>query len=150
MLARLASCLVILALAGFLTACDESLKTLAGPTPDLEPTFTAIKRDVFQTTDTAGRTACVTCHTSAGRPPAAGLSLQPDVAYGNLVNVPSSRKPGAIRVIPGDPDTSYLIQKVEGHPNIAGARMPQNGPPYLTSGQILILRRWIELGARDN
>jgi hypothetical protein len=62
----------------------------------------------------------------------------------------SPNKPGAIRVIPGDPENSYLIHKLEGRSSISGLRMPQNGPPYLTSGQILIIRRWIELGALQN
>jgi hypothetical protein len=52
-------------------------------------------------------------------------------------------------VIPGDPDNSYIIHKVEGLSDIVGARMPFNGP-YLSSGQILILRRWIEIGAPRN
>jgi hypothetical protein len=42
------------------------------------------------------------------------------------------------------------VQKVEGRAGITGQRMPFNGGPYLTSGQILILRRWIELGASRN
>jgi hypothetical protein len=58
-------------------------------------------------------------------------------------------KPGAVRVIPGDPENSYLIHKVEGRPGISGARMPFLGP-YLTDGQILVIKRWIELGARND
>ena len=66
------------------------------------------------------------------------------------MNFPVRGKPGAIRVIPGDPDNSYLIQKLEGTTGIAGRRMPFNGPPYLSDGQILIIRRWIALGAPNN
>lgn len=133
------------------TACDESLATLAGPTPALDPTFSTIQREIFQTTDRAGRTACVTCHTPIGRlPPAGDMSLRPEVAYNNLVNAPSSGKGGAIRVIPGNPENSYLIHKLEGRAGIVGDRMPQDGPPYLTAGQIAIIKRWIELGAPNN
>ena len=64
--------------------------------------------------------------------------------------MPSRLKPGAIRVIPGDPDNSYLVHKVEGRPGIVGLRMPFSGPPFLSDGQILILKRWIELGAPRN
>jgi hypothetical protein len=143
-------CVSLLVGALWLSGCDESLKSVAGPTPDLEPTFTAIMRDVFQTTEAAGRPACVTCHTTIGRAtPAGGMSLLGDVAYNNLVNAPSPRKSGAIRVVPGDVANSYLIQKLEGAPGIAGVRMPQNGP-YLTTGQIQIIKRWIELGAKNN
>jgi hypothetical protein len=132
------------------TACDESLTTLAGPTPNLEPTFASIQSQVFETTDSAGRTACTNCHTNVGRNPSGGLNLTHDLAYDQLVNVPSRNKPGAIRVVPNDPDNSYLIHKVEGGPGIVGNRMPNNGPPYLSAGQILILKRWIEIGAPRN
>ena len=132
------------------TACDESLSTLAGPTPNLEPTFASIQSEVFESADSAGRTACIACHTNVGRNPSAGLNLTHDLAYDQLVNVPSRNKPGAIRVVPSDPENSYLIHKVEGRPGIAGNRMPNNGPPYLSAGQILILRRWIEIGAPRN
>lgn len=30
------------------------------------------------------------------------------------------------------------------------ADMPRNGPPYLTPGQITVIRRWIENGAPNN
>ncbi len=62
----------------------------------------------------------------------------------------SRGKVGAIRVIPGDPENSYLIHKLEGRPGIVGVRMPLIGPPYLTDGQILVIKRWIELGARND
>ena len=131
-------------------ACDEGLSTLAGPTPNLEPTFASIQSQVFETTDSAGRAACVTCHTNVGRNPSGGLNLTHDVAYDQLVNVPSRNKPGAIRVVPNDPENSYLVHKVEGQPGIFGNRMPNNGPPFLSAGQVLILRRWIEIGAPRN
>lgn len=137
-----ASCLV-------LSGCDEKLSSIAGPTPNLEPTFASIQRDIFQTTDAAGRTACTVCHTTVGRNPSAGMSLLPEVAYAQLINVPG-RRVGSLRVIPGDPDNSYLVQKLEGSAGIVGNRMPNNGPPYLTDGQIRIIKRWIEIGAPNN
>lgn len=130
-------------------ACDEMLSDITGPTPSLEPTFSNIRENIFETTDTAGRTACVACHTSAGRPPAGGLDLSRD-PYAALVNAPSLQKDGAIQVIPGDPNGSYLIQKLEGTAGIVGLRMPRGGPPYLTDGQILVVERWIQLGARND
>lgn len=140
---------LLLAVAGFV-ACDEKLSTVGGPTPNLAPTFSSIQRDIFETTDSAGRTSCITCHTSTGRAPSGGLNLNHDVAYDQLVNVASRAKTGAVRVIPGNPDDSYLVQKLLGTAGIVGRRMPQNGPPYLTDGQILILKRWIEVGAPRN
>lgn len=131
-------------------ACDESLSKLAGPTPNLEPTFSSIQTNIFSNTDSAGRTACTSCHTNQGRTPTGGLTLLPEVSYASLVNSPSTRKAGAILVVPGDPDASYLVQKLEGRAGIVGVRMPRNGPPYLTEGQMVIIRRWIELGAKKD
>lgn len=140
----------LLVLAAAAAGCDEKLSSVGGPTPNLAPTFAAIQRDIFETTDTAGRVACVTCHTSTGRNPAGGLNLNRDAAFDQLVNTPSRGKTGAIRVIPGDPENSYLVQKLLGSATIVGRRMPFNGPPYLTDGQITILKRWIETGAARN
>jgi hypothetical protein len=132
-------------------ACDEKLSDIAGPTPNLTPTFTSIQRDVFSAKDSAGRPACITCHTTNGRAtPAGQLNLDggPEV-YDRLVNVSAPLKAGELYIIPNNPDASYLVRKVEGGPNINGVRMPMNGP-YLTAGQISILRRWIEIGAPRN
>ncbi len=139
-----------LALAVGAAACDEKLSTLAGPTPNLEPTFASIQRDIFEATDSSGRTSCVTCHTNVGRNPAGGLNLLHDVAFDQLVNVAATQIPSQKRVVPGDSVNSYLAAKIDGRAGIVGRRMPFNGPPYLTDGQILILKRWIELGAPRN
>jgi len=140
---RLAPRLLVLALAvATAPACDEKLSEIAGPTPGLEPTFSSLQREIIAP-------VCSVCHTNVGRVPAGGLNLLPDVAYANLVNVPSRAKSGAILVIPGDPDGSYLVQKLAGAAGIVGARMPRNGTP-LTEGQLLIVRRWIQLGARND
>ena len=57
---------MLLAATAALTACDENLSSIAGPTPDLEPTFSSIQNEIFETTDSAGRVACTGCHTSTG------------------------------------------------------------------------------------
>ena len=132
-----------------LAACDENLSTIAGPTPELTPTFSSIQRDIFAAADSTGRPACSGCHTNVGRTPSGGLNLVGDQAYEQLVNVVSPRKTGAIRVVPGDPNSSYLVQKIEGASGIIGVRMPLNGP-YLSDGQVRIIRRWIETGAGRN
>jgi hypothetical protein len=142
--------LLILVLATAATACDESLSEI-GPTPDPNPTFSSIQRDIFETTDANGREACVTCHTNIGRVPDGDLVLLASSSYAQLVNVSSVQRPGVVnRVTPGNPDASYLVQKVAGTPGIIGLRMPSSGPPYLTNTQISTIRRWIELGAPNN
>lgn len=139
---------VLIALALGTVGCDESLSELTGPTPDLEPTFSSIQEHIFSSGDSAGRPACTNCHNAVGSR-FNGLDLTAAVSYNNLVNVPSRFKAGAVRVIPGDPENSYLIHKLEGRSTIAGVRMPLNGP-YLEAGQILVIRRWIEIGAPNN
>ncbi len=130
------------------TACDEKLSDLLAPSPNLEPTFTSIRTEILDTTDLAGRTACGNCHNNVGRVPAGQLNLRTD-PYNALVGVPSRFRAGATLVIPGNPDDSYLIRKLEGR-DITGVRMPQSGPPYLTPAQIRVIRRWIEIGAPNN
>src|SRR5262245_16081948 len=107
--------------------CDEKLSDFAGPTPDLTPTFSAIQRDIFNASDSTGRPACITCHSTQQANFNGGLNLTAAVSYNQLVNAASRNKPGAIRVVPGDPAASYFIQKLEGLPGIVGQRMPLNG-----------------------
>jgi hypothetical protein len=142
----------IWACAGLVFAsCDEKLSSITGPTQDLSPSFSSIQRDIFMASDSAGRAACSNCHTTAGgRVPPVGMDLGSPSAYAQLVNVAATGKPGAIRVIPGDPENSYIIHKIEGRAGIVGLRMPRSGPPYLTDGQIRVIKRWIELGAPNN
>ena len=51
-----------------------------------------------------------------------------------------------MRVNPGNPDASYLVQKIQGTAAV-GVRMPANGPPYLPQDRIDLVRRWIAAGA---
>jgi len=132
------------------SGCDEKLSDIAGPTPALEPTLSSIQRDIFNAADGTGRLACTQCHTVAARNFVGGLALTEGASFGDLVGQPSRNKPGAIRVVPGDPDNSYLIHKLEGSASISGARMPRNAGPFLTAGQISIIRRWIQLGAKND
>jgi hypothetical protein len=125
-----------------LGACDEKLSDLTGPTPNLQPTLSSIQSEIFSQ-------RCVGCHTNIGRPAPLGLVLLEGSAYANLVGVAARGKAGATRVVPGDPENSYLIHKLDGRGGISGQRMPFNGTP-LTDGQILVIRRWIELGAPNN
>jgi hypothetical protein len=142
-------CLALL-IAGTVTyaACDQQLSTISGPTPNLEPTFSSIQANIFETSDSSGRQSCVTCHTTLGRTPAGGLNLTREMAYDQLIKVAARGKAEMLRVKPGDADQSYLVHKLAVAGDIAGRRMPTGGPPFLTDGQILIIRRWITNGAR--
>ncbi len=63
-----------------------------------------------------------------------------------LVGVPSTEVPSLLRVKPGDPDNSYIIQKLEGHAAVGG-QMPLGGP-YLSTATIAFIRQWITDGAQ--
>jgi hypothetical protein len=131
--------------------CDEKLSDLTGPTPHLEPTFSSIQQEIFNTTDASGRLACTNCHTTAGgRNPSGGMNLTTGLSYAAIVGVASTGKPGAVRVIPGDPESSYIIDKLDGRSTIAGVRMPRGNGPFLTDGQMLVIKRWISNGAPNN
>ena len=143
--------LVVVALTVAAAACDESLSDLTGPTPNLEPTLSSIQHEIFDTTDSSGRLACVTCHAPiGGRAAAAGMNLTAGNSYAALVGVSSIERPGVLRVVAGDPENSYLIHKLEGRPSIVGVRMPRGTGPFLTEGQILVIKRWIETGAHND
>jgi hypothetical protein len=128
-------------------ACDEALSDLTGPTPNLEATFSSIQRDILAASDSSGRPACVSCHN--GNPFVPG-NFNSATAYAALVNARSVQRPPLLRVAPGDPDNSYLVHKLEGGPNITGERMPRGGGPFLSTGQMMVIRRWIELGAAND
>jgi CHRD domain/Bacterial Ig domain len=89
--------------------------------------------------------ATVGCH--SGATPPAGLDLSAS-AYARLVNVASVEVPSARRIVPGDPASSYLIQKIEGTAAV-GARMPFGGP-YLDAATISRIRAWVSAGAPNN
>ena len=139
--------IVVIGLSVAAAGCDEKLSDVAGPTPNLTPTFSSIQRDIFEAADSSGRPACSACHNpNGGAFRQVGLDLSTSGSYDSLVGVRSAQK-GLLRVAAGDPENSYLVHKLEGRTDILGNRMPNRGP-YLSEGQMAILKRWIELGAR--
>src|SRR6202035_2805698 len=69
-------------------------------------------------------------------------------SFNLLVGVPSTEVPSLDRVKPGDPDSSYIIQKLENHAAV-GAQMPLGGP-YLSTTTIAFIRQWITNGAQPS
>ena len=102
----------------------------------LAPNFDSIQANVFDQ-------VCEHCHFGATAP--AGLRLDAANSYVSLVGVPSVERPNVMRVAPGDANSSYLIQKLEGTAGI-GERMPA-GLPSLPQSDIDIIRQWIGDGA---
>ena len=144
--ARLTFGAVALLATMFAVACgSDSSPAAPSSTTTPGPTFSVqVQQQIFNP-------ACVVCHTDDGRTPSGGLNLKnASTSYAALVNVGSTGKSGAVRVIPGNPSGSYLIQKLEGAADIVGLRMPRNGPPYLTDAQTQLIRQWIQNGAPNN
>jgi hypothetical protein len=135
--------LPVLAAAFFAACSGGSGEGLGSATPpdSFDPVFSEIQSNVFTPTcATAG------CHAGAGAPQ--GLRLDAANSYGLLVNVPSSEVPSIPRVAPGDPDGSYLIQKLEGTAAV-GEQMPLGRQP-LAQATIDVIRQWITDGAMDD
>jgi hypothetical protein len=93
---------------------------------------------------------CSGCHsgpTSGNLPSGMNLSSANN-SFNALVNVASIQVGSLNRVTPGDPDNSYLVQKLEGTAAVGG-RMPQGGP-FLNQATIDMLRQWITDDALNN
>jgi len=95
---------------------------------------------------------CSGCH-NGSQPPSGSLPGSQNLTIGNsfanLVNMASKEQPGLLRVKPGDPANSYLIQKLEGAASISGSRMPFGGP-FLDQATIDQIKSWIASGAPNN
>lgn len=106
----------------------------------------AITADFQSIQDNVFTPICTVCHAGAGAPQ--GLRLDAANSFSLLVNVPSTEVPSIVRIKPGDPNNSYLIQKIEGHASV-GAQMPFGGPP-LAADVIAAIRQWVSDGAQPS
>jgi hypothetical protein len=102
----------------------------------LVPTLASIQSHVFTP-------VCTGCHAGAAAPQ--GLRLDAANSAASLIGVASNEVPSVLRVAPGAPDASYLVQKLEGNAAV-GARMPLGGP-FLDGATIGVIREWIRQGA---
>jgi mono/diheme cytochrome c family protein len=109
--------------------------------PPAAPTLTQLTTTAFQ--------VCGGCHTGGGSSLPSSMDLTAGHIYGSIVNVASVEQPSLKRVKPGDPDNSYVVQKLEGVSTISGSRMPLGGP-FLDQATIDQVRAWISAGAPNN
>src|SRR5262249_3815901 len=86
----------------------DDVVTTVGPPKSL----TAAVQPIFDTN-------CTLCH--AGSSPPEGLNLTAGQAFTKLVNVPSMEVPAVDRVLPEDPDNSYLFWKITNKVGIMGS-----------------------------
>jgi hypothetical protein len=121
------------------------LATLLGLGTEAIAQDTARGFDLFQNTF-----ECASCHGAAAEgglgPTLAGTRLLIDDVRRQVRAPSSSQQPGLQRVLPGNPDDSYLVRKLEGGPGITGARMPLSRAS-LPTAQLDLIRLWIAQGA---
>jgi mono/diheme cytochrome c family protein len=132
----IAATLLIAGCAGNGDGLDENGRPIGSESLPLAPTFDSIQQNVFTP-------ICSRCHAGAGAP--FGLRLDAASSYAMLVNAPSVEQPTLRRILPGNPDLSYLVQKIEGHA-ATGGQMPLGGPP-LSADTIAAIRQWVMEGA---
>jgi CHRD domain/Bacterial Ig domain len=109
--------------------------------PPAAPTLTQLKSSAFS--------VCGACHTGGGTSLPSSMDLTASHIYASIVNVASVEQPALNRIKPGDPDNSYVVQKLEGAATISGVRMPFGGP-YLDQATIDQVRAWVTAGAQNN
>jgi hypothetical protein len=110
--------------------------------PASAATLDALQASVF-----APSCAVSGCHTGpSGSTLPNGMDLSTaDASFASLVGVSSIQQPTLLRVAGGDPDNSYLVQKLEGTA-ATGVRMPFGGSA-LDQALINDIRDWIADGA---
>ncbi len=141
-LRRATACLSVLKMCLLLAACGsgDGFVGSGGASGPLAANFASIQANVFEP-------LCAHCHSGANAP--AGLRLDAANSYALLVGIASVERPGLQRIAPGDPNNSYIINKLEGGPNIVGERMPA-GLPALPQADIDVVRQWITDGAQPS
>ncbi len=108
-----------------------------GSTGPFTADFQSIQDNVFTP-------ICSPCHSGANAPK--GLMLDAAHSYNLLVGVASTEVPSLQRVEAGDPDSSYIIDKLQGSAGIVGSQMPLGETP-LSQATIDVIRQWITNGA---
>lgn len=90
---------------------------------------------------------CTGCHGASRQ--RAGLNLSEGIAFKALVGRPSIQEETLLLVKPGDPDASYLVQKLE-HRSARGKGMPRGffGTRSLREAELQAVRTWIAEGAK--
>jgi len=137
--------MVALCVSAVLSGCGGGGGGYNDPTPP--PATPPANQSLFQQVQSQVLTPnCTGCHVGAGAP--AGLRLDAANSFAMLVNVASTQVPNLLRVSPGDPQNSYLVQKIEGRAAVGG-RMPLGRAP-LPQASIDLVRSWIAAGAQMN
>ncbi len=111
-----------------------------GAPPPAGPTLASIQANIFTP-------SCASSGCHGGVAAQRGLRLDAGFSAASLINVSSPVNRSLVRVVPGQPDASFLIHKLQGTQTL-GDRMPQGGP-FLSQTQIDDVRLWILNGAKS-
>jgi mono/diheme cytochrome c family protein len=128
-------CCICLTSILFITSCINNVEDVTPPDipPDLpdEVSYSNDVQPIFNS-------RCTNCHGGTN-----GVTL---TSYETTLNS-VGKGYGTNIVVPGKPDESPLIDKIEPDPEI-GSRMPTGSS--LTNEEISLIRAWISAGAEDN
>ena len=127
---------------GFLGAGCGGDKADPPADPAFEPKLSLIEMKIFG--PSCGLSA--TCH--GGDTPQKELLLTPPVAS-RILDRMSKEVPERKLIVPGDPDASYLYEKIASARPAFGTRMPDQNPP-LAPGFVAAVREWIRAGAKND
>ncbi len=137
-------CAFLMVLVGVaLTGCSTP------PEPaTLQPSLSSIQTFIFDSS-----CADSTCHSATAH--AGNLVLEKGQSYAQLVDVfadnAAAKNAGLKRVLVGDPDSSFLLTKVNKIVDLNhGQVMPPSMPEGLAAAQLAAIRDWIVAGANDD
>jgi hypothetical protein len=116
-------------------ACEASECACPGPSvsyaADIEPLFVA---------------DCTSMGCHGGVMPQEQLDLREGTGYDELIDVAAAQCDDRVLVVPGDPQASYVLDKLLGVDQCMGTRMPKGADPYPPE-QIDLVTAWICQGA---
>ncbi|HEX9603122.1 MAG TPA: hypothetical protein VF973_05165 [Myxococcales bacterium] len=139
---------------GFCVAggCRQGSRTC----PTLQPSYASIDRDLFQVSCGTSGNKAFNCHSTDGAVSSSFLDLSGD-AYPRLVGRTAVNPLGDLKdlvlVKPGDPDNSFLVQKLrltaalDAH---LGSGMPADAPGSICASSVATVAQWILGGAGRN
>ena len=110
----------------------------------VEATFSSIQTQVFSKNCTTSE-----CH---GKEQKGNMDLRKSEAYDQLINVTPEDNDASEykRIVPGDPDSSFLYLKITGQQaNNEGVDMPKKGDK-LCDAKIEAIKQWILNGANND
>ncbi len=121
--------------------CEDTVGVYESASP---PTLAEVQQRVF-----GPWCSFSSCHGFGG---AGGLNLLGDAARDELIDMPTSADTDTARVVPGDPDASYLYRLLsECEPRddrgTSVRHMPVSAPTLLDPELVGLVRAWIEAGA---